>query len=133
MLRRTGIALLQSDHLVLRSLPSTSLWPLQPARPNHHAPPSLRTTGARKVAPSAAPPAGILKTGWLRKHRTSRPAVAALLVDRASGAAQVEGALWAAPVLWLPRRLAGMPCQGGDGSGFGFQPNPWLSCCNPSR
>ncbi|PRW58338.1 hypothetical protein C2E21_2711 [Chlorella sorokiniana] len=40
--------------------------------------------GARKVAPSSAPPAGILKAGWLRKHRTSRPAVAALLVERES-------------------------------------------------
>lgn len=45
----------------------------------------LCDSGARKAAPSSSPPAGILKAGWLRKHRTSRPAVAALLVDRESG------------------------------------------------
>ncbi|EFN58956.1 hypothetical protein CHLNCDRAFT_137536 [Chlorella variabilis] len=38
------------------------------------------TFGVRKAAPSGATP-GILKAGWLRKHRTSRPAVAAMIVD----------------------------------------------------
>lgn len=51
----------------------------------------------RKAAPSAAPPAGILKAGWLRKQRTQRPAVAALLVEREAGKAAMRD--------WL---LAGM-------------------------
>jgi hypothetical protein len=40
--------------------------------------------GSKKTLPSSTT-AGILKAGWLRKHRTSRPAVAALLVDREAG------------------------------------------------
>lgn len=45
------------------------------------------TAGVRKAAGSpVAQPAGILKAGWLRRHRTQRPAVAAVLVERDAGA-----------------------------------------------
>lgn len=45
----------------------------------------MMRAGFKKVASSSSPPAGILKAGWLRKHRTARPAVAAVLVDREAG------------------------------------------------
>lgn len=48
--------------------------------------------GVRKTPSSpAGPPAGILKAGWLRRHRTQRPAVAAVLVERDAGARPEAG------------------------------------------
>jgi hypothetical protein len=68
--------------------------------------------GARKVAPSSAPPAGILKAGWLRKHRTSRPAVAALLVERESVVGDPSSWAWLVSQLDAVRaatKCAGLP------------------------
>ena len=73
----------------------------------HSIPAAARTpriAGARKAAPATGPPQGILKAGWLRKHRNQRPAVAALLVDREAGG-------WGVGALACPWGLCcGLPC-----------------------
>lgn len=82
---------LPCDFIVAATQPVLRLrdWPAPPlnaviVRITCHPPPFF-CAGRRKGTPSGTTTAGILKAGWLRKHRTSTPAVAALLVDRASG------------------------------------------------
>lgn len=54
--------------------------------PAHHTLlPCCVFAGIKKMTHSSGPPGGILKAGWLRKHRNACPAVAAVLVDREAG------------------------------------------------